>query len=280
MSDNRFNSMKGFFNKNQNGNSPKKKNAKPPKRMRGKKPQGNNINNNNNPFANFNKQKKIPQNQKVPNQNAIRPNAQNMPYQRELSEMDTVLLKHMRVIEKEIGKLVADVQYLDSKNPVVSSEMNKILVELITNLWKIGKIVTTYQEQNQLDRVNQYLSKHEKRALKIMEDPAKDYPNITKELDEIRMCQKIINDAIRPVNSTAEYYNLLISKLSNSGFEIKDPIGQKYNVHMDMDILAFEDADPNLEVPMITETRKPEIYLNGNKLARAEVIVTRAGAKK
>ena len=237
MSDNRFNSMRGFFNKNQNGNSPKKKNAKPPKRMRGKKPK-NNVNNNNNPFANFNQnQKRVAQNQNVPNQNAMNQNAQNMPYQKELSEMDTVLLKHMRVIEKEIGKLVSDVQYLDSKNPVVSSDMKKILVELITNVWKIGKIVTDYQEQNQLDRVNQYLSKHEKRALKIMEDPTKDYPNITNELDEIRMCQKIVNDALRPINTTAEYYDVLMSKLSNRGFEVKDPTGQKHDIHMDMDII-------------------------------------------
>ncbi|WP_298523265.1 hypothetical protein [uncultured Methanobrevibacter sp.] len=280
MSDNRFNSMKGIFNRNQNGNSPKNRNIKKPKRTPRKNQQMNNLNNDN-PFVNFNKkQKQSAQNQNVPNQNIIKQNAANIPNQRELSEMDTVLLKHMRAIEKEIGKLVADVQYLDSKNPVVSSEMNKILVELITNAWTIGNIVTTYQEQNELDKVTQFLSEHEKRILSIMENPNKNSPNITNELNEVRTCQKIINDSIRPINSTAEYYNLLMSKLSNWGFEVKNPIGQKYDVHMDMDILAFEDADPNLEVPIITETKKPEIYLNGNKLARAQVIVTKAGAKK
>ena len=273
MGDNRFNSMKGFLNRNQKGNSQKNKNIKKPK-TRGKKQQKNNLNDNN-PFVNFN-QKQLPQNQNISNQNVNN----NMPYKKELSEIDTVLLKHIRAIEIEIGKLVEDVQYLDSKNPVVSSEMSKMLVELITNAWTIGNIVTTYQEQNQLDNVIQLLSKHEKRLLRVLEDSSKNSQNITNELNEVKSCQKIIKDAIRPINSTAEYYNLLMSKLSNWGFEVKNPIGQKYNVHMDMDILAFEDADPNLEVPMITETKKPEIYLNGNKLARAQVIVTKAGVKK
>jgi hypothetical protein len=92
------------------------------------------------------------------------------------------------------------------------------------------------------------------------------------------MCQKIINDSLRPITSTVEYYKVLMQKLSNWGFEIKDPIGQKYDAYMDIDVIAFEDGDPNLKVPTITETKKPEIYLNGNKLLKAQVIVTKAGA--
>lgn len=93
------------------------------------------------------------------------------------------------------------------------------------------------------------------------------------------MCQKIINDSIRPINSTVEYYNLLMSKLSKWGFEVKDPIGQKYDVNMDIDLISFENPDPNLKEPTITETKKPEIYFKGNKILKAQVVVTKAGTK-
>lgn len=280
MSDNPLKSMKGIFNRNPKENSPENKNIKKPKKTRVKNQQRKKLNNVD-PFPNYNQQskKQFPLNQKAQNPNMANQFDSNMPYPQELSEMDKIFLKRMRVIEKEISKLVADVQYLDSKNPVVSSEMSRILVELITNVWKIGNIVTTYQEQNQLTIVTKYLSKHENRLLKIIEDPKKDSPHINDELKELRLCQKIINDSIHPINSSVEYYNVLMSKLSNWGFEVKNPTGQKYNVHIDMDVLAFEDPDPNLKEPMITETKKPEIYLNGNKLARAQVIVTKAGAK-
>ncbi|MDO5825145.1 MAG: hypothetical protein Q4Q22_02085 [Methanosphaera sp.] len=218
-------------------------------------------------------------NQRIENKKGAKQNASNAPYQRELSEIDKVYLQHMREIETQIAKLISDVQYVDSKNPVVSSQMKKIMVELITNAWKIGNIVTTLKEENELADVSQLLSKYEKRYLKDIHD-SKDSLKAANELKSIKMCQNIINDSLHQISSTAEYYTILMSKLSDWGFEVKNPIGQKYNVHMDMDILAFEDSDPNLEVPVITETKKPEIYLNGNKIARAQVIVRKAGGKK
>ena len=244
-----LNSMKGIFNRNQNENSPNKK-----------------------------KSIKRKQRKKNLNQIGTKQTPSDNEYQREFSELDKVYSQHIHKIENEIKALISDVQYLDSKNPVVSSQMKKIMVELITNLWVIGNTVRTYKEENQLTVVSQQLSKYEKIYLKQMEDPDVN-PNIINEFNNIKRCQKIINESLHPINSTLEYYEILMSKLYNWGFEVKNPKGQKYDIHMDMNILAFEKSDPNLEVPTITETKKPEIYLNGNKLAKAHVIVTRAGKK-
>ena len=256
---NNHNPMKGLFNRNQEKKYPKNTNK-------------------NNKWNPKTKRVNHSPNKRIQN-NGVNRNASNVASQRELSEVEKVYLQHIRVIENEIAKLVSDVQYLDSKNPVVSSDMKKIMVELITNAWKIGNIVTTLKEENELTVVSQLLSKYEKGYLKDMNDSKAD-SNTVNELKSVKMCQKIINDSLHQINSTVEYYNVLMSKLSDWGFEIKNPIGQKYDVHLDMDILAFEDSDPNLEVPVITETRKPEIYLNGNKLARAQVIVRKAGGKR
>ena len=248
--------MKGFFKRNQEEKIPKNTDKRNPK-IKAVNPASN----------------------KKTQNHGVRPNASNVASQRELSEVDKVYLQHTSVIEKEIAKLVTDVQYLDSKNPVVSSKMKKIMVELITNAWKIGNIVTTLKEENELASVSQLLSKYEKGYLEDINDSKAD-SNTVNELKSVKTCQKIIDDSLHQINSTVEYYNILMSKLSDWGFEVKNPIGQKYDVHLDMDILAFEDSDPYLEVPIITETRKPEIYLNGNKLARAQVIVRKAGGKR
>jgi hypothetical protein len=269
MADRRLNSVRGMFSKNQKNNPPKKK---VPKRYRAANKQKANANNLNQ-FANMDP-KQLNLNKQKPAQK------QPLQNQQEMSEMDRVLVQRMREIENTIGKLVADVQYLDSKNPAVSAKMTKMLVEMINTLWNIGNIAINYQKNNQLSLVDNQLKKQEQRILKIIEDPKKDSVNITNELNEVKMCQKIINDSLRPINSTVEYYNIIMSKLTKWGFEIKNPIGQKYDAHIDIDILAFEDADPNLKEPTITETKKPEIYLNNKKIQKAQVVVTKAGAKK
>nr|WP_294999552.1 phosphoribosylaminoimidazolesuccinocarboxamide synthase [uncultured Methanobrevibacter sp.] len=267
MSDNPLDSVKGMFNRNNKGNSQNKKN-KNQQRVRARAKQRPNLKNKGQ-FANLNQK---PLNNL--NQNAVPQKPE------ELSEMDTVVMQRMREIENVVGKLVADIQYLDSKNPAVSSKMTKIMVEMVTNLWVMGNIAIKYQKQNQLSVVTGYLSKQEEKLTHILENPKYDSVRVNDNLNEVKICQKIINDSLRPINSTVEYYNVLLSKLSNWGFEIKDPIGQKYDAYMDIDVLAFEDENPNLKVPTITETKKPEIYFNGKKVLKAQVVVTRAGAEK
>lgn len=263
MNENPLNSMKEILNINQNENT--QKNDKKIKKIPFKR--GQKRNNPNNKIS--------PKNSKISNNVK---NVPTTPYQREISEVDKVFIDHTRKIENEIVKLIQDIQYLDSKNPVVDSEIKKILVELINNVWIMGNTVKTFQEENDLSFVNQLLSKYEKIYMdKIDSGGGKNY---TKELKNIITCKNLINESSRTINSTIEYYNVLISKLSNWGLEVKNPTGQKYDVHMDIDLLTWEDPDPNLDVPMITETRKPEIYLNGNKLSKAQVIVTKAGSKK
>lgn len=267
MKDDRINSVKGMFNRNQKKTPKKKK----PKRYRAadkQRAKPKNIN----PFGNSN----LKQNN-LPKQGQRQAPVQN---QTELSPMDNVIKQRMQEIEKAVGKLVADVQYLDSKNPVVSSQMRKNLIELITTLWTIGKIAKNYQDNNQLSVVNNYLSKQEKGLMNMIENPKYDSVRISNELNEVKMCQKIIKDSLRPNNSIVEYYNVLMHKLSGWGFEIKDPIGQKYDAHMDINVIFFEEGDPNLKALTITETKKPEIYLNGNKILKAEVIVSRPGSKE
>lgn len=265
MSENPLNSVKGIFNRN-----PKQNNKKNNKVLHAEKHRPNlknqNVNlKNKNVKLNPKQIKKVKQMQANPNTG-------------ELSEMDAVLMKRMREIENVVGKLVADIQYLDSKNPAVSSKMTGMLIEMITNLWVIGNIAINYQENNQLTVLDNYLSNQEQKLLKFMENPKADALKIKNDLNEIKMCKKIVNDSLRPINSTVEYYNILMSKLSNWGFEIKNPIGQKYDAHMDIDVLAFEDANPNYKEPTITETKKPEIYFNNKKILKAQVVVTRAGA--
>lgn len=251
MSENPLNSVKGIFNRNQKGNNTK----------------------------NIPPRAKIDMNQI--NQNMLKNPKQAIPNpnKKESSELDMIFINRMQEIEKVVAKLVKDIQVLDSKNPAISSKMNGILVEMIINIWKIGGIVTDYQENNQLGVVCNLLSNQEQELLKIMENPKADAAKLGKDLSEVQMCQKIINDSIRPINSTVEYYNLLMSKLSKWGFEVKDPIGQKYDVNMDIDLISFENPDPNLKEPTITETKKPEIYFKGNKILKAQVVVTKAGTK-
>lgn len=258
MSENPFNSVKGIFNRNPKINNQKDKNV-----VRNNR-QGLNLKNQN---LNLN-----------PNQIKKAKQMQASQNNSELSEMDAVLMKRMREIENSVGKLVADIQYLDSKNPAVSSKMTGMLAEMITTLWKIGNIAINYQENNQLNIVNNFLAKQEQKLLKFMENPKVDALKVNQDLDEIRTCQKIVNDSLYPLNSVVEYYNVLMSKLSGWGFEIKNPIGQKYDAHMDIDVLTFEDANPNFKEPTITETKRPEIYFNNKKILKALVVVTRAGA--
>lgn len=259
MVDKKLNSVKGLFNRNQKSNNTNKKKAMP----KGKQKLNPNIQNIN---LNQTQLKKAKQMQMNPNQ-------------KEMAELDSVVMTRMREIENTITKLVADVQFLDSKNPALSSKMTGMLVEMIINLWKIGNILIEYQENNQLAVVKDFLSKQEQKLLKILENPNVDVKKANMDLDEIKGCQKIVEDSLRPINTTVEYYNLLMSKLSNWGFEVKNPIGQKYDAYMDIDVLAFEEANPNFKEPMITETKKPEIYFKDNKILKAQVIVTRAGAE-
>ena len=254
---NNHNPMKGLFKRNQDNKIPKNINNK-------RSHQGKLVNHASNQRMQYDKK--------------VKSNASSASGQRELSEINKVYLQHMRVIEKEVANLISDVQYLDSKNPVVSSQMRNILVELIINAWKIGTIVTNLKEENELATVSQLLSKYEKDYSEILD--FKPDSLVADELKSIKDCKRIINDSLHQINSTVEYYNILMMKLSDWGFEVKDPIGQEYDIHLDMDIIAFEEADANLEVPVITETKKPEIYLNGNKLSRAQVIVRKAGKKR
>lgn len=258
MGENHLNSVKGIFNRNSKQNN-QNKNVLHAEKCR---PNLKNQNVNLNP----NQLKKAKQMQANSNDG-------------QLSEIDEVLMKRMREIENVVSKLVADIQYLDSKNPAVSSKMTGMLIEMITNLWVIGNIAINYQENNQLTIVDNFLSKQEQKLLNYMEDPKADALKIKNDLSEIKMCQKIVDDSIRPINSTVEYFNVLMLKLSNWGFEIKDPIGQKYDAYMDIDVFAFDDANPNFKEPIITETKKPEIYFNNKKILKAQVVVTRAGAK-
>lgn len=267
MNEKRINSVKGIFNRNQKNNLSNNRNVGRKNKPQNPKKAGNQKNN---PYANLspNQIKKLSKQNKP------------VPKQKELSELDTVLLQRMREIENVIGKLVADVQYLDSKNPVASSKMTKIVVELIYTLWTIGNIAIEYQKNNQMAVVNNLLLKNEKRLLKLIENPKTDTDKLKVELNEVRASKKIINDSLRPINITVDYYDMILLKLSSWGYEIKDPIGQKYDAYMDIDVLAFEDGDSDLKVPTITETKKPEIYYKDNKILRAQVIVTNSSTKK
>lgn len=260
MADRKLNSVRGLFNRNQNINNTNIKKGMP----NGKQKLNPNIQNIN---LNQNQLKKAKQ---------IRADSN----QKEMSELDNVLVTRMREIENTVTKLVADVQFLDSKSPVLSSKMTRMLVEMITNLWNIGNILIEYQENNQLAVVSDFLSKQEQKLLKILKNSNADVKKVNNDLDEIKSCQIIMEDSLRPINTAVEYYNLLMSKLSNWGFEVKNPIGQKYDAYMDIDVLAFVEANPNFKEPMITETKKPEIYFNDNKILKAQVIVTRACGEK
>lgn len=265
MNEKRINSVKGIFNRNSKNNLSNNNNISGKNKSYNPKKVGNRKN----PYADLNPN----QLKKLSNQ------SKPVPKQKELSELDTVLLQRMREIENVIGKLVADVQYLDSKTPAASSKMTKIVVELIYTLWTIGNIATEYQKNNQMAVVNNLLLKNEERLLKLIENPKTDTAKLTGELNEVRASKKIINDSLRPINIIVDYYEMIILKLSSWGYEIKDPIGQKYDAYMDIDVIAFENGGSDLKVPTITETKKPEIYYKDNKILRAQVIVTNSNTK-
>ena len=216
---NNHNPMKGFFKRNQDNKYPKNTNSK-------RNYQSKLLTHASDDGMQYNKRK-----EKACNQ-------------REVSELDNVYIQHMQKIQNEIEKLVRDVQYLDSKNPSVSSQMRSILVDLIINAWKIGNIVTSLKEENELAEVSALLSKYEKDILKAINESEADSATAG-ELKSLKKCQSIINNSSHQINSMAEYYNILLSKLSDWGFEIRDPTGQEYDIHLDMDIIAFEDPDPD-----------------------------------
>lgn len=147
-------------------------------------------------------------------------------------------------------------------------EIEKILVELILNIWTIGNAAIDYQKNNQLSFLNELLENYGR----ILEDNLENNSNIEKG-------QKIIKNSLRPIESINRYYETLMVKLSKNNFEVKERTGQKYTPGMSLDVLVFE-SDPNYKFNMITETIKPEIYYKNKLISRAQVVVTLADNKK
>lgn len=170
-------------------------------------------------------------------------------------------------------------------NQELPSEIENILVEIISTIWTIGNTAINYQNNNQLSFLNDLLENYEKILSNNINKAENNSNNdsdsfeLNKEEINFKNGQKIIKDSLRPIDSISRYYETLMVKLSKSGFEVKDRTGQKYTPGMSLDVLVFE-TNPQCKVNRITETIKPEIYYKDKLISRAQVIVTLADSKE
>lgn len=87
-----------------------------------------------------------------------------------------------------------------------------------------------------------------------------------------------INDQIPSAHHRG--FESSLSKLTNyftdMGVQIVDPTGEPYNDGANVDVIAFEN-DPNCDRDTVKETLEPSVYVNGELIKRAKIIVIQKG---